>query len=371
MDISWDSQNGWGIGFGFGCQINDLGASASIDVHQNGTIALSVGAGVDASPAGGLGASGGTSLSWNARSGFSFSTNFSACIGGLGFDVGTTQVWGTNGTYAGGIENEGVWAGTLSMHAGVGVQFGWGSMATSTGGYVEMTAFGVEVNHNFDTGQNSVGVSGSIGAGIHVDTDKMDKNGFPVISNNYVDFLGARTTFGVPDIEQVLFDGAVSIGQSVETFAQSVIKNPSDISVIPGGVLSVDAKARSVSTNLGEPNFKLTDSIFAKSLVLLIKDDNMTWQEWASQNGAGVSIGVNGLSFGVNVNASGVATVSLSWNYSFGKSIDPNASTTFEGTTIKYVPPTNFPVFDLQQSQNEWTLVNGLARKYAPSLFEY
>ncbi len=105
------------------------------------------------------GASGGLSFSWNAKSGFAFSANFSACIGGLGFDVGTTQVWGTDGAYAGGIENEAVWAGMLSMHAGVGVQFGWGSMASCTGAYLDMTMFGITATHNFDTGQNSVGVS--------------------------------------------------------------------------------------------------------------------------------------------------------------------------------------------------------------------
>ncbi len=57
LDVSWDSQNGFGIGFGFGCEVNGVGYSASLDVYQNGTIGLDLGAGVDGAQVGG--ASGG------------------------------------------------------------------------------------------------------------------------------------------------------------------------------------------------------------------------------------------------------------------------------------------------------------------------
>ncbi len=126
--------------------------------------------------------------------------------------MGTTQVWGTDGAYAGGIENEAVWAGMLSMHAGVGVQFGWGSMASCTGAYLDMTMFGITATHNFDTGQNSVGVSAQ--ASYYMNANGTQTLNVPGATANFSsrgtswNVLGQ--TYNFPSAAQVAIEDAVN-----------------------------------------------------------------------------------------------------------------------------------------------------------------
>ena len=151
-------------------QFGGIGASASVDAYANGTIVGEIGAGIDL---GAVGFNVGTSVGWNGNSGWTESANLSAGIAGVGFDLGETQIWGTNGSYAGGIANAGVWVGILSANVGVGVQFGWGSAAMSTGGYFDASALGAQASYNVDTGQASFGATaGVVKANFYFDSQK-------------------------------------------------------------------------------------------------------------------------------------------------------------------------------------------------------
>ena len=163
LDISFDSNHGWGIGIGIGAGISfgnnnqdSIGLGASVDFYQDNTVETGFGAGIDI---GVFSFNLGASASWNPNSGWTVSGDISASAYCVGFDFGTTQVWGTNGSYSGGIWNAGLWVGFQQLHVGIGVQYGWGSMALATGGYFDVSALGMSASHNVDTGQNSFGGS--------------------------------------------------------------------------------------------------------------------------------------------------------------------------------------------------------------------